>query len=148
MKDLAEPASPSARTAIGIADSGRDSVARGSGNRRFPGGAFLQRSTSHKFSCDRISIAATFPRLREHACAVSHTRSSLSPAQKSASACASSRFARIAPSACGCGNSVFRIAMEVRKVSDGAAIICSLMGMRVAIGRDLGEHVRVERIAA
>ena len=37
---------------------------------------------------------------------------------------------------------------EVRKVSDGAAIICSLFGMRVAIGRDLGEHVRVERIAA
>ena len=37
---------------------------------------------------------------------------------------------------------------EVRKVSDGAAIICSLFGMRVAIGRDLGEHVLVERIAA
>ncbi len=37
---------------------------------------------------------------------------------------------------------------EVRKISDGAAIICSLFGMRVAIGRDLGEHVRVERIAA
>ena len=42
----------------------------------------------------------------------------------------------------------FQDAMEVRKVSDGAAIICSLMGMRVAIGRDLGEHVRVGRIAA
>ena len=37
---------------------------------------------------------------------------------------------------------------EVCKISDGAAIICSLFGMRVAIGRDLGEHVRVERIAA
>ena len=37
---------------------------------------------------------------------------------------------------------------EVRKIADGAAIICSVMGMRVAIGRDLGEHVRVERIAA
>ena len=37
---------------------------------------------------------------------------------------------------------------EVRKVSDGAAIICSLFGMRVAIGRDLGEHVHVEKIAA
>jgi Fe2+ transport system protein FeoA len=35
---------------------------------------------------------------------------------------------------------------EVRKVVDGAAIICSIFGMRVAIGRDLGEHVRVERI--
>lgn len=42
----------------------------------------------------------------------------------------------------------FQDQMEVRKVSDGAAIICSLMGMRVAIGRDLGEHVRVERVAA
>ena len=37
---------------------------------------------------------------------------------------------------------------EVRKISDGAAIICLLLGMRVAIGRDLGEHVHVERIAA
>jgi Fe2+ transport system protein FeoA len=37
---------------------------------------------------------------------------------------------------------------EVRKIADGAAIICSLFGVRVAIGRDLGEHVRVERIAA
>ncbi|MCX6977454.1 MAG: FeoA family protein [Verrucomicrobia bacterium] len=35
---------------------------------------------------------------------------------------------------------------EVRKVVDGAAIICSIFGMRVAIGRELGEHVRVERI--
>ena len=42
----------------------------------------------------------------------------------------------------------FQDQMEVRKVSDGAAIICSLMGMRVAIGRDLGEHVRVEKVAA
>ena len=42
----------------------------------------------------------------------------------------------------------FQDQMEVRKVSDGAAIICSLMGMRVAIGRALGEHVRVEKIAA
>ena len=42
----------------------------------------------------------------------------------------------------------FQDQMEVRKVSDGAAIICSRLGMRVAIGRDLGEHVRVERVAA
>ena len=42
----------------------------------------------------------------------------------------------------------FQDRMEVRKVADGAAIICSIMGMRVAIGRDLGEHVRVEKIAA
>ena len=42
----------------------------------------------------------------------------------------------------------FQDQMEVRKVSDGAAIICSLLGMRVAIGRDLGEHVQVERVAA
>jgi len=37
---------------------------------------------------------------------------------------------------------------EVRKISDGAAMICSVFGMRVAIGRDLGEHVRVEKVAA
>jgi Fe2+ transport system protein FeoA len=37
---------------------------------------------------------------------------------------------------------------EVRKISDGAAIICLLLGMRVAIGRDLGEHVHVEKVAA
>jgi Fe2+ transport system protein FeoA len=42
----------------------------------------------------------------------------------------------------------FQDRMEVRKVTDGAAIICSIMGMRVAIGRGLGEHVRVEKIAA
>jgi len=42
----------------------------------------------------------------------------------------------------------FQDRMEVRKVSDGAASICSIMGIRVAIGRDLGEHVRVEKIAA
>lgn len=42
----------------------------------------------------------------------------------------------------------FQDQMEVRKVTDGAAIICSLMGVRVAIGRDLGEHVHVRRIAA
>jgi len=37
---------------------------------------------------------------------------------------------------------------EVRKISDGAAIICLLLGLRVAIGRDLGEHVHVEPLAA
>ena len=42
----------------------------------------------------------------------------------------------------------FQDRVEVRKVSDGAAIICSILGMRVAIGRDLGNHVRVEKIAA
>jgi hypothetical protein len=36
----------------------------------------------------------------------------------------------------------------VRKVSDGGAMICMLMGMRVAIGRELGKHVRVEKVAA
>jgi Fe2+ transport system protein FeoA len=42
----------------------------------------------------------------------------------------------------------FQDRMEVRKITDGSAIICSLMGMRVAIGRDLGDHVRVEKVAA
>ncbi len=34
------------------------------------------------------------------------------------------------------------------KVADGGAMICTLAGMRVAIGRELGAHVRVERVAA
>ncbi len=37
---------------------------------------------------------------------------------------------------------------EVCKMSDGGAMICMLMGTRVAIGRELGGHVRVERVAA
>lgn len=37
---------------------------------------------------------------------------------------------------------------EVRKVSDGSALICLLMGVRVAIGRELGSHIHVEPIAA
>lgn len=36
---------------------------------------------------------------------------------------------------------------EIRKVADGGAMICLLMGMRVAIGRELASHVRVERVA-
>jgi ferrous iron transport protein A len=36
----------------------------------------------------------------------------------------------------------------VRKVSDGGAMICMQMGMRVAIGRELGKHVRVEKVVA
>ena len=36
---------------------------------------------------------------------------------------------------------------EIRKVADGGAMICMLMGMRVAIGRELASHVRVERVA-
>ncbi|MDB6154193.1 MAG: FeoA family protein [Chthoniobacteraceae bacterium] len=37
---------------------------------------------------------------------------------------------------------------EVRKVADGGAMICMLMGMRVAIGRELGAMVEVERVLA
>jgi ferrous iron transport protein A len=37
---------------------------------------------------------------------------------------------------------------EVRKVSDGGAMICLLMGIRVAVGRELGSHVHVERVTA
>ena len=36
---------------------------------------------------------------------------------------------------------------EVRKVADGWAMICLLRGMRVAISRELGAMVRVERIS-
>jgi Fe2+ transport system protein FeoA len=42
----------------------------------------------------------------------------------------------------------FSESVEVRKVTDGGAMICMLMGMRVAIGRELGAMVRVERVAA
>ena len=42
----------------------------------------------------------------------------------------------------------FCVAREVRKVTDGGAMICLLMGMRVAIGRELGRLVQVEPIAA
>lgn len=37
---------------------------------------------------------------------------------------------------------------EVRKVSEGGAMICLFKGARVAIGRELGAHVQVERCAA
>lgn len=37
---------------------------------------------------------------------------------------------------------------EFCKISEGGAIICSLYGMRVAIGRELGAHVQVELVAA
>jgi Fe2+ transport system protein FeoA len=36
----------------------------------------------------------------------------------------------------------------LKKIADGAAIICQLMGTRVALGRELGEHVEVERLTA
>ena len=36
----------------------------------------------------------------------------------------------------------------VRKIADGAAVICLLMGTRLALGRELCEHVEVERLAA
>lgn len=37
---------------------------------------------------------------------------------------------------------------EFCKLREGGAIICSLYGMRVAIGRELSTHVQVERVAA
>jgi hypothetical protein len=37
---------------------------------------------------------------------------------------------------------------EVRKLTDGSAILCSLYGVRLALGRELGERVLVETIAA
>ena len=36
----------------------------------------------------------------------------------------------------------------VKKVADGTAIICLLMGTRIALGRELCDHVKVERLAA
>jgi Fe2+ transport system protein FeoA len=35
---------------------------------------------------------------------------------------------------------------EVCKVSDNGALICNLLGCRVAIGRDLGSQILVERV--
>jgi Fe2+ transport system protein FeoA len=37
---------------------------------------------------------------------------------------------------------------QVRKISDGGAMICMLMGTRVAIGRKLGRSVLVEKVGA
>jgi Fe2+ transport system protein FeoA len=36
----------------------------------------------------------------------------------------------------------------LRKIADGAAVICVLLGTRVAVGRELCDHVEVERLAA
>lgn len=36
----------------------------------------------------------------------------------------------------------------VKKLADGMAVICLLMGARIALGRELCEHVEVERLAA
>ena len=36
----------------------------------------------------------------------------------------------------------------VKKIAHGAAIICLLQGTRVALGRELCDHVEVDRVAA
>jgi len=36
----------------------------------------------------------------------------------------------------------------IKKIVDGAAIICILLGTRLALGRELCEHVEVEQLAA
>lgn len=42
----------------------------------------------------------------------------------------------------------FHDRMVVKKVADGTAIICVIMGTRMALGRELCEHIEVERLAA
>ena len=42
----------------------------------------------------------------------------------------------------------FRDHVVVRKIADGAAVICLLMGTRLALGRELSDHVEVERFTA
>ena len=42
----------------------------------------------------------------------------------------------------------FRDHTVVKKIADGAAVICLLMGTRLALGRELCEHVEVERFTA
>jgi Fe2+ transport system protein FeoA len=36
----------------------------------------------------------------------------------------------------------------VKKIADGMAIICILLGTRLALGRELCEHVEVDLLAA
>lgn len=40
----------------------------------------------------------------------------------------------------------FCASVEIKKVADGSALICHLLGTRVAIGRELGVHVLVEAV--
>jgi Fe2+ transport system protein FeoA len=40
----------------------------------------------------------------------------------------------------------FCVSVEFKKVADGGALICQLLGARVAIGRELGRHVLVEPV--
>ena len=42
----------------------------------------------------------------------------------------------------------FRDHTVVKKIADGAAVICLLLGTRLALGRELCDHVEVERFAA
>jgi Fe2+ transport system protein FeoA len=42
----------------------------------------------------------------------------------------------------------FHDRMVVKKVADGNAVICVIMGTRMALGRELCEHIEVERLAA
>ncbi len=37
---------------------------------------------------------------------------------------------------------------EIKKISDGPAILCSVYGVRLALGRELGARVLVEPVAA
>ncbi len=39
-------------------------------------------------------------------------------------------------------------AAEIRKLVDGNALICSIQGTRLAIGRSLGTHIEVEEVLA
>ena len=42
----------------------------------------------------------------------------------------------------------FQDRIVVKKVADGTAIICVMLGTRVALGRELCDHIEVERLAA
>jgi Fe2+ transport system protein FeoA len=42
----------------------------------------------------------------------------------------------------------FHDRMVIKKVADGNAVICVIMGTRMALGRELCEHIEVERLAA
>lgn len=40
----------------------------------------------------------------------------------------------------------FCASVEFKKIADGGALICQLLGARIAIGRELGQHVLVETV--
>jgi len=112
-----------------------------------PASRFMLHGRDLQIYCDKFSTTAIFPIPRSMQTATHKPTYTLARAKVGERL----RVVTICPDCPEClrlRELGFQDRVEVRKVADGAAIICSIMGMRVAIGRDLGEHVRVEKIAA